>query len=111
MVPVSGAIEFAGRDRPGVCRVSFVPEASQGPIRPRGGTMGSDGAYQLTEYLGVRGLTPGTYRIRLTYYDLKPGGDAANESDWIGNEYESSETLTIEPGMHSVTHNIVVSGE
>jgi hypothetical protein len=109
VVPLDGNVAFEGRKLPGSCRIMFAPnKAADGAIlRPSIATMQSDGSYQVAPYHGTRGLVPGTYQVRVTYYDVKPGADAKVESSWNRKEYVAPE-LQIEPGSSRITHNITV---
>ncbi len=109
VVPVSGSISFPERDVPEVCRLSFLPtESPEGvSIRPSGGEMSADGTYELVPFQGVKGLLPGTYKIRLNYFDLKRNGDPDREADWKETAFEAGE-LVIEAGSGPVTHDIEV---
>jgi hypothetical protein len=111
IVPVTGMITFEGREQPEVCRLSFLPQETNGIIRPNGGEMTSDGAYELAPFRGVKGLYPGTYSILVSYYDLKPGGNRNVEADWIAHEYETTESLVIEAGARRMTHPITVPAQ
>ena len=109
VVPVHGTVTFANRDVPEVCRLSFIPTdtAEGATIRPNGATMEADGNYRLTPYKGVEGLLPGTYTIRMSYFDLKRNGDPNREGDWIEKQYDAGE-LVVEKGSRRVEHNIEV---
>ena len=109
VIPVSGKITFADRDVPEVCRLSFLPtESTEGvSIRPSGGEMSADGTYELAPFQGVKGLLPGTYKIRINYFDLKRNGDPDREGDWKETSFDAGE-LVIEAGSGPVTHDIEV---
>ena len=109
VVPVTGKVIFHSRERPEHCRLTFVPVegSTDGPIRPNGATMQADGTYQMAPYQGVEGLLPGRYIVRVSYYDLKPGGNPDREADWIEYTHEGSE-LVVEPGAGSVEHDVEV---
>ena len=110
VVPVKGKVVFSGRETPEVCRLTFVPldePADGGTIRPSGATMQADGSYRMTPYLGVEGLLPGRYAVRVSYFDLKPGGNPDREADWIEHKFEGDE-LVIEPGSRSVEYDVEV---
>jgi len=87
----------------------FVPSnAAPGAVlRPSIATMRSDGSFEVAPFNGTRGLTPGTYQVRVTYYDVKPGGDPKAEANWIRKEY-AAPNLQIDSGSSSITHNITV---
>jgi hypothetical protein len=109
IVPVSGTLSFDGREPPEVCRLTFVPQAdSSDRVRPSGAQVGADGEVQVTEFRGVRGLFPGEYTIRVSYYDLKPGGNRKNENDWIKHQFVAPEPLLVDPGASHVSCDIVV---
>ena len=110
VVPVSGTLTFADRELPEVCRLSFLPQDTEGGIRPGAGTMEPDGSYQLTPYKGVEGLLPGRYAVRISYFDLKPNGNPDRESDWKEYAFEA-EDLVVEPGSKAITHDIEVTGK
>ena len=109
VVPVTGTISFADRELPEVCRLTFVPTETdkEVSIRPSGGTMDDDGVYHLPPYKGVEGLMPGTYKIRLSYFDLKKNGNPDVDGDWKEQQFEAGE-LTIEEGSGAVVHDIAV---
>ena len=109
VVPVSGTVAFEGRELPEVCRLTFVPtEVPEGEqLRPNGATMHADGSYEMTPHLGVKGLLPGKYVVRVAYYDLRPGGNPDREGDWRERTYEA-EPLEIQPGESKVEYDIVV---
>jgi hypothetical protein len=69
--------------------------------------MSADGTYELVPFQGVKGLLPGTYKIRLNYFDLKRNGDPDREADWKETAFEAGE-LVIEAGSGPVTHDIEV---
>lgn len=109
IVPVAGKLTFSGRELPGVCRLTFVPTADgDSGVRPSGGEMTPNGTYELTEFRGVRGLYPGSYRVRLAYYDLRPGGNPDVEGDWKETSYEAPDLLVIEAGSAAVQYDLTV---
>ena len=107
VVPVSGTLTFTNRDVPEVCRLTFVPKDSEGTIRPGGATMEADGTYRLAPFKGVEGLLPGTYAVRVSYFDLKKNGNPDRESDWKEYSFEG-EDLVVEAGSSAITHDIEV---
>jgi hypothetical protein len=110
VVPVSGQVVFHSRDLPQVARLTFVPvegSSSGGAIRPSGAKMEPDGTYRVTPYQGVEGLLPGTYKVRVSYYDLKPGGNPDREADWAEYTHEAGE-LVVEPGSGAIEHDVEV---
>ncbi len=111
IVPVSGMLTFEGREQPEVCRLTFLPQDSSGSVRPSGGEMASDGTYQPVAFRGVHGLYPGTYSVRLSYFDLKPGGNRDVEADWTEYTHEPTEPLVVESGTSSATYDITVPAQ
>jgi hypothetical protein len=109
VVPVEGSVVFEGRKQPAVCRLLFLPNEGGGAAlhRPSMATMQSDGTFEVTPFQGTQGLVPGTYKVRVTYYDLKPGSDSNQETNWIRKEY-AAPNLQIDSGSSSITHNITV---
>ena len=110
VVPVTGKVVFGNREIPAVCRLTFVPVedgSTEGGIRPNGATMQADGTYRMTPYQGVEGLVPGRYTVRVSYFDLKPGGDPQRENDWIEHKFEADE-LVIEAGSRAVEYDVQV---
>lgn len=105
VVPVSGTVTFAGREVPEVCRLSFVPQGEGG--RSSGATMDAEGNYRPVPFKGVEGLMPGTYDVRLSYFDLKKNGNPDREGDWKEFTFDA-EQLVIEEGSGAVTHDIEV---
>lgn len=110
VVPVRGNIVFQSRDLPQVCRLTFVPadgSAEGETLRPNGATMEPDGAYRMTPYQGVEGLMPGRYTVRVSYFDLRPGGNPDREGDWKEFSHVADE-LVVEPGSRAVEHDVMV---
>jgi hypothetical protein len=106
-VPVSGKVSFVGRERPKVCRLFFEPNEVSGAIRTSIATVEADGSYRVKAYQSSNGLVPGKYQVRVSYFDLKPGGNSAIESDWIEYKHDAGE-LVVESGSSGVEHNIEV---
>ena len=109
VVPVSGTVTFLNRDQPEVCRLDFLPiDSAEGvKLRPNGATLQEDGSYKMTPHLGVEGLLPGRYAVRVSFYDLKKGGNPDREGDWKAYSYEAGE-FTVDANAGAVTHDIDV---
>jgi hypothetical protein len=110
VVPVTGKVVFQSREQPAVCRLSFLPVGDAeggGTLRPSGATMQPDGTYRMNPYQGVEGLLPGRYAVRVSYFDLKPGGNPDREGDWIEHTYDAAE-LVVPPGSSAVEHDVEV---
>lgn len=112
VVPVTGTVTFADRETPEVCRLDFLPlDAAEGvKLRPNGATLQADGTYKMTPHLGVEGLLPGRYAVRVSFYDLKRGGNPDREGDWREYTYDAGE-VTVDPDAGSVVHDITVSAK
>lgn len=114
VVPVSGKVIFPDREIPEVCRLTFVPSVvpedvggGESGVRPGGATMEPDGTYRLSPFKGVEGLLPGTYKVRVSYFDLKKNGNPDREGDWRETSFEAEE-LVVEAGSRAVEHDITV---
>ena len=106
-VPVYGQVAMAGRDLPKVCRLFFVPVSASGPVRPSVAQMEEDGFYEVKAYKDSDGLLPGTYRIEVAYFDLKPGGNPDSEAGWTERKHDAGE-LVVPEDADEVEHNIEV---
>lgn len=106
-VPVTGKVAFAGRERPKVCRLFFEPDQAGGAVRTSVTDVAADGSYQVKAYQQSNGLIPGKYRVRVSYFDLKPGGNSAIESDWVQQKHDAGD-LVVDAGSSGVEHNIEV---
>lgn len=106
-VPVYGTISFAGREPPKTCQVYFTPIKTEGLIRPTIAERQSNGSYQAKSFSTSRGILPGTYRVLVTYYQLKPGKDPNREANWDELKHEAGE-LVVAPDSGGIEHNIEV---
>jgi hypothetical protein len=50
---------------------------------------------------------PGTYRVDVSYFDLKPGGNPNSEGGWTERKHDAGE-LVVEAGSSGVEFNIKV---
>jgi hypothetical protein len=106
-IPVSGIVTFAGRERPKVSRVFFQPAGETKVFRPSVAETKEDGAYEVKAFQRSDGLVPGTYLVRVSYFDLKPGADPKYDESWIEKRYDAGE-LVIESGSDDVEFNVEV---
>jgi hypothetical protein len=106
-VPVYGQVTIAGRGFPKVCRIFFLPVTSEGPKRPSMAETTEDGKYAVKSFKDSEGLLPGSYKVNLTYYDLKPGADPALDGSWIIQDYDAGE-LAVDADSDGIEHNITV---
>ena len=106
-VPVYGQVTIAGREFPKVCRIYFLPVTSEGPKRPSMAETAEDGKYAVKSFKDSEGLLPGTYKVNLSYYDLKPGADPALDGSWIIQDYDAGE-LVVDADSDGIEHNITV---
>ena len=106
-VPVYGKITLVGRDLPKVCRLFFVPVETKGVVRPSVSEMKQDGSYAVKAFRDADGLLPGTYRVEVSYFDLKPGGNPNSEAGWQERKHDAGE-LVVPEDADEVEHNIEV---
>jgi hypothetical protein len=108
-VTVRGTVEFDGRPQPSVCSVFFAPleVAGDAPRRPALAKLSPEGTFSVTSFKPGDGLVPGTYRVKIEYYDLKPGGNPDSESGWARQEFQPGE-LTVESGQAAIEAAYVV---
>jgi hypothetical protein len=104
-VPVYGTVTFVGRDAPKTCRLFFKPIKVEGLNRPAVAERTPNGSYAAKAFSTSRGLLPGTYRIEISYYDLKPGKDPNIETNWAETNFSAGE-LVVEAGSSGVEKNI-----
>lgn len=109
-IPVYGKVSFAGREPPQVCRLFFQPVEPAGATRPTVVEMGSDGTYRASAFRGRDGLRPGKYQIRVTYFDLKPGGDPNQETGWKEQQFDAGEVI-VAADSRGVERNIEISAK
>jgi hypothetical protein len=106
-VPVYGKVSMVGRDLPKVVRVFFQPTASEGVVRPSVAQVDADGSYTVKAFKDSEGLLPGSYRIQVSYFDLKPGGNPNSEQGWLERKHDAGE-LVVPEDADEVEHNIEV---
>jgi hypothetical protein len=106
-VPVYGTIKFTGRDAPKVCNVFFLPVKVEGIIRPSTTQREPDGSYAVKAFQNSKGLIPGSYKVRVLYYDLKPGANPAIEASWRETAFDAGE-LIVDASSSGVQHDIEV---
>jgi hypothetical protein len=106
-IPVYGNVTFVGREAPKTCRLFFKPVKVDGVIRPAATERQSNGSYSVNAFSSSKGLIPGTYRIDVTYYDLAPGKDASDRSNWMPTTYDAGEVV-VSADSSGVEHNIEV---
>jgi hypothetical protein len=106
-VPVYGKVTFVGRETPKVCRLFFRPVQSEGLLRPCAAATEPDGTYQVKAFQQSKGLVPGTYRIRVSYFDLKPGANPELDTSWVETRYDAGE-LVVDADSSGIEHNIEV---
>jgi hypothetical protein len=101
---------MVGRDVPKHCRVFFRPVESSTFLRPSSATVRPDGAYEAKAYRDSKGLLPGTYKVRVLYYNLKPGANPDLETNYTEAAYDAGE-LVVGADADEVEHNIEVPRE
>ena len=107
-VPVYGTVTIEGREPPKVCRLFFHPvQVTGGPKRPSVVQLNEDGSYEAKAFQDSVGLVPGTYRVNVSYFDLKAGADPSFETSWIQHNYNAGE-IVVDAGAGEIEHNITV---
>jgi hypothetical protein len=109
-IPVYGNVTFAGREVPKVCNLFFQPLEVEGISRPSTTKCEPDGSYAVKAFEHSKGLIPGTYRVRLFYYDLKPGANPALETSWRQSTFDAGEVV-VDANSSGVEHNIEVTAK
>ena len=109
-VPVYGNVTFANRQQPAVCRLFFQQIQTDSITRPTSAVVQPDGEYQAKAFRDSKGLVPGTYKIRVSYYDLKPGANPDLDTSYVESSYDAGE-LVVDASAGSVEHNIEVPGK
>ena len=104
-IPVRGNVQFAGREWPHTVRVFF--QTSGDGARPSSVEVRSDGNFTINTLPGRVGLMPGNYKVLVEYYDLKPGGNAAIETDFLLGEFYA-DPLELKTGQDPVELKINV---
>jgi hypothetical protein len=107
-VPVYGNITFAGREAPKVCNIFFQPLNVEGVSRPSTTKREPDGKYSVKAFERSKGLVPGTYRVKLFYYDLKPGANPGLDSSYRESTFDAGEVV-VDANSSGVEHNIEVT--
>src|SRR5262249_28664940 len=100
-------VKFVDRAVPAKCDLVFQPVTVDGPRRPSFADCESDGSYHVHAFKNSKGLIPGTYRVAVSYHDLKPGADAKLESSWTTNNYDGGE-VKVDADSRGVEYNIEV---
>ena len=106
-VPVYGTITFAGREAPETCLIYFTPIKTEGLNRPTVAERKSNGAYKAKSFSTSRGILPGTYRVSVKYYDLKPGKNPNKESNWDELIFQAGE-LVVDADSSGIEHDVEV---
>jgi hypothetical protein len=106
IVPVYGKVTVAGRQAPQVCRLFFTPTEGT-PGRPSAAEADESGNYRVTSFRGADGMPPGAYKVRVTYFDLKPGADPNNDANWIEHDYQAGE-LNVDAESDGVEFDVTV---
>jgi hypothetical protein len=109
-VPVYGNVTFAGREAPKVCNIFFQPVDVEGVTRPSTTKREPDGKYSVKAFERSKGLVPGTYRVQLFYYDLKPGANPGLDSSYRESTFDAGEVV-VDASSRGVEHNIEVTAK
>lgn len=106
-VPVYGTVTFVGRQSPKYCRLYFKPIRAEAITRPSFATPEPNGAYEVKSFRRSKGLLPATYKIEVSYFDLKPGANPSLETSYAESVHDAGE-LVVDADAGSVEHNIEV---
>jgi hypothetical protein len=109
-VPVYGTITFVGRESPSWCHIYFTPTKSETTIRPTFAERQSNGGYKVKSFSTSRGLLPGTYRVRVNWYELKPGKDANKEGNWNEVSFDAGE-LVVDANSSGIEKNVEIQNK
>jgi hypothetical protein len=106
-VPVYGKVSFSAREAPKICRLFFQPVQTASVTRPSSATTEADGTYEAKAFRDSDGLVPGTYKVQVSYYDLRPGANPNLETSYVESVYDAGE-LVVADDADEVEHNIEV---
>jgi hypothetical protein len=106
-VPVYGKVSFAGRNAPDACRLYFQPIKSESISRPASTTADADGSYEAKAFRDSDGLMPGTYKVQVSYFDLKPGANPDLDTSYTESTYDAGE-LVVDSDEGEIERNIEV---
>ncbi len=83
-IPIRGVVILDDGSVPRNCTVYFQPtDVAEGvPLRPATANVGEDGAFEVTSFRSGDGIVPGTYKVKIVFYTLRPGGNPELESHW-----------------------------
>ena len=66
-----------------------------------------DGSYEVNAFKNSEGLLPGTYNVKVSYFDLKPGADPNSETGYAESAFDAGE-LVVDLDAGEVEHDIEV---
>jgi hypothetical protein len=105
-IPVYGKVSFPGREFPKFCRLYFHPVQAE-LSRPSMATPEPDGSYEAKSFPNSDGLLPGTYSVKVSYFDLKPGADPNSETGYAESAFDAGE-LVVGLDAGEIEHNVEV---
>jgi hypothetical protein len=92
---------------PKFCRLYFRHVKAESITRPTMASPEPDGSYEVKSFRQSKGLLPGTYKVEVSYFDLKPGADPNIETNYIESVFDAGE-LVVDSDADEVEHNIEV---
>lgn len=118
VVPVEGTITFGGGPWPKPGAVIFAVDAPAPgmPNRPAMGLFDTDGRLTVTTFTKGDGLIPGTYKIAVECWEVRPDMMSPTAAkSYVPSRYGSSQTsgfaVSVEPGQKVVRLNLDVPKE
>lgn len=103
-MPAAGTIQFVG-----------VRSADGRPLRPGRGKFATDGAYEAASFETGDGLVPGTYRVVVHCWKVRPSMDGPPEVSYLPKKYQDSTVedleLNVEPGSSPITFDISLTSD
>jgi hypothetical protein len=109
-VPVYGTVSFIGREVPTWCHIYFTPMKTDTMVRPTFAERQPNGSYNAKSFSTSRGLLPGTYRVRVNWYELKPGKDPNRESNWNEVSFDAGE-LVVDANSNGIEKNVEIQNK
>ena len=96
VVPVAGTVVFDGQPTPGALVVFHPVQGTQSQTPPARGTVGDDGAFDLTTYEANDGAPPGEYKVTIEWRRLiDDNGDVRTGPNVLPERYSRPQTTDL----------------